>query len=470
MKIHDLSGSSKISNYALMWLLIFYLQTMKLPIIPPIKLFQMNVTPYHVNEMNLAFNNYMPNKTKNRQRQSELLLGFFEFYKDFDFESNIICPLHAKAFPKNNVVEEYPNEFIRYTEYLARHPERHGLRLNKTICIQDPFDICQTIPGLISKQTYKEFRGKLGIAAALYKRTMADRGESGILLQSLFDRKAFSEALPPIEKIKSTTGRSSSFIKILPIESELALARKFLLRERGLESVIRSAEIKNFWAKKVIDFLIDMFENIFCLQISMGQSEADEGTSDRISKSPKVDGQTDVHTNDLLRLLEITGVRDVFYGRKQQKTVTPKFIQEEMAASKLRMENNKLEINFKSLVKLEAAAQNSDFVSIEFQDLVGTKKNNFFKGFQSLFSSIVRHYLRGYFMDFQTTNDLGSNVEVLPLLNAAKKKPRRKLKKPNNEQTPEGAKVELVKEVVQSTTPQSTEENKSTEADTKSTE
>lgn len=428
MKAHDLSGSSKLSNYAVCWLLIFYLQSLKSPIIPPIKQFQRNIPPIYINDMNLAFNDRLGNASKNRQRQSELLLGFFEFYSTFDFESQIICPLHGKAFPKENVIQKHPTEFARYIDVMDRHPELIGLKLNKIICIQDPFDICQTIPGPISKQSFQDFRSKIVMAATIFKKTLDETGENGRLLLSIFNKNAFVQPKPEVMK----SNKSSFFIKVLPIESELVLIRKYLLKTKGSETLIKAADIKALWAKKIIEYLIDMLTNVFCMSIAPIENETAGETSETASKSPKVDGQSDVHTNDLCKLIEVTGTRDVFYGRKQQKILSPSFIRIEIDTSKKRLENNQMEINFKANVNLGATQQNADFVTIDFEDLVRTKKNNFFKGFQALFSSSVRHFLKGYFLEFQTNNELGLHAEALPPPIAAnvqkrKRRPKRSL-------------------------------------------
>lgn len=417
MKVHDLSGTNKLSNYALLWLLIFYLQTLKSPIIPPIKTFQMNVPPYYINDMNFAFNQNLPNSTRNRQRQTELLLGFFEFYKAFDFETQIICPLHAKAFQRKNLIEEHPGDFARYTELLNRQPERVGFKFNKVICIQDPFDICQTIPGPIAKQNFLDFRHKLDMAAIIFKRELQANGENGNLLLSIFNREAFVN-VPAVNEAKMVkSSKSSFFVKLFPSESDLVVVRRYLLKTNNPSSVITAVEIKAFWAKSVIKHIIDMFTNIFCLDVSSADSDTSMESLETVSKSSKVDGQSDVHTNDLSKSFEIAGTKDVFYGRKQQKIHTAAFIRNEMEISKKRFEGNQMPINLKAKVKLWATSESADFVSVEFDDLVHTKKNNFFKGFQSMFSSNVHHYLKGYVLEFQT-NEL---AEAQPAVATSKK-------------------------------------------------
>lgn len=426
LKIHDLAGSFKLSNYALLWLLIFYLQQLRQPIIPPIKAFQANIAPYYVNEMNLAFNQRLPNKTRNRQRQSELLLGFFEFYNSFDFESQIICPLHGKAFPKENVFERFPNEFAAYNEVLARRPDSPGLKLNKTICIQDPFDIIQTVPGPISKHHFAEIRSKIAMAATIFKRTLAEDGECGRLLLSIFNRNNFIEAVSENSKAQ----RSSFFIKIIPIESELVLMRKYIVKHQDTEAVIHAAEIKMMWCKHVIEYLIDMLANVYCLNVTYVCGEGAETAS----KSPKVDFQKDVHTNDLFKVVNVSGDKDVFFGRKQAKVATPTLIRTEIQTSKERYQKSQLKINFKASIKLAAALDSAEFVTMVFEDTVGTRKNNFFKGFQAMFSAGVRHFLKAYFAEFQANNDLGLHAPAIATTTTSTTNTTKTVAKSNNDQ------------------------------------
>lgn len=413
MKLHDLSGSYKLSNYALLWLLIFYLQTLRIPIIPPIEMFQQNMPSSIINQMNFAFNQRMPNKTRNRQRQSELLLGFFEFYSTFDFESQIICPLHAKAFPKENVVETYPDEFAAYKDVLAQRPDSTGLRLNKIVCIQDPFDIIQTVPGPISKNHFADFRAKMSIAATVFRKALNDHGESGRLLLSIFNKEAFIEDTP--EPMKQTN-RSSFFVKITQIESELVLIRKYLLKRQCGDTVIHAVDMKQLWCKNVIEYIIDMLTNLYCMKLTIEDDETANISNETASKSPKVDGQKDVHTNDLMKTVIVTGDKDVFYGRKQQKILLPTFIRSEVEISKQRYEMTEPKINFKARIKLAAAPECADCVTLDFEDLVCTRKNNFFKGFQAIFLAGVRHFLKGYFLEFQAKHELGTQTPAIPTI------------------------------------------------------
>lgn len=94
MKMHDLYGSNKITNYPMLLMILFYLQSIPNPIVPPIDSFQRNVQPRLVNGYNFAFDHSFRNVTTNALSVVDLLKGFFDFYCDFDFFM-LISPLHG---------------------------------------------------------------------------------------------------------------------------------------------------------------------------------------------------------------------------------------------------------------------------------------------------------------------------------------------------------------------------------------
>lgn len=64
-KVHDCAGKNRISNYGIVWMLLFYLQ--QISILPPICAFQERVQPLYVNGYNFAFDEHLPNRTTNQR-------------------------------------------------------------------------------------------------------------------------------------------------------------------------------------------------------------------------------------------------------------------------------------------------------------------------------------------------------------------------------------------------------------------
>lgn len=192
-KIHDCAGQNRISNYALVWMLIFYLQTLPKPIVPTIDEFQRNVPPSMISHYNFAFDYSMPNETENQSQWPELLLGFFKFYRDFDYDSQLICPLYGKTFSKTDVKKKRVVELQRYEQILSTDLTEDPMRLDaKSLCIQDPFDIVRKIPGDISIKKLQQIVRKIGHAAYVVE-CQLQKGDTKSLLLQIFDVVEFNQ-------------------------------------------------------------------------------------------------------------------------------------------------------------------------------------------------------------------------------------------------------------------------------------
>lgn len=193
MKVHEFVGSDKMSNYAVLWLIMFYLQKTFYPILPPIYVFQLNIQPYFVNGYNYAFNQALPRFTMNSERLSMLLLGFFGFYKEFDFKSQIICPLYGRALQKHNLFNNNPIEFVRYEQLKILNPRDGKLDLNKCICIQDPFKLTHTLSCRMNAKQFEEFQNKLKSTFEVIKQNLSESGETKKLFIDIMDKNKLCE-------------------------------------------------------------------------------------------------------------------------------------------------------------------------------------------------------------------------------------------------------------------------------------
>lgn len=196
MKVHFCSGTRRMSNYAVLWMLLFYLQSIPSPIVPPIAEFQMNVRNVMVEDFNFAFDYNYPNNTRNQQRCSRLLLGFFQFYDGFDFESQVISPLHGRAFARSDVKASKLAEFARYDAILnQRERYKRPLYMKSPICIQDPFEITNSISVRLCTKQFESLTAKISFAANLVEQELLQHGESTNLFLKLFDANLFDANL-----------------------------------------------------------------------------------------------------------------------------------------------------------------------------------------------------------------------------------------------------------------------------------
>lgn len=257
LKVHNLIGSNCITSYSALWLLMFYLQGMKQPILPPIEVFQRGLPPCYVQSANIAFNFQMPNFFYNNKGPMELFCGFFEFYAKFDFESHIICPYLGRAMLRKNFAQN------RHLFYM--NPFVLSMRLDKSICIQDPFELCHTIPGKVSKNYFHTFRMAIGNAANICRQKMNNFNDKDLLLSLFNGNDGQTINLVECELLNGKTMQKSC--KIGPIENELEKVAEFLHGVHADDCNRQdNKEIISTWALLCIGFIIDIFKRTFkCL-------------------------------------------------------------------------------------------------------------------------------------------------------------------------------------------------------------
>lgn len=164
LKQREVFSSNGINNYVALWLLFSYLQQLKQPILPPINEFCDKMPASEVDGVNIAFNYQLQYRTKNEEPISNLLSGFFSFYKKFDFESQIICPAIGRVMARSEFQKLNSHYFTRYSdgsEKLFDQP----IDIKQRICIQDPFEKRRSVPENISAGAYHKFREAITNAA-----------------------------------------------------------------------------------------------------------------------------------------------------------------------------------------------------------------------------------------------------------------------------------------------------------------
>lgn len=394
-------------------MLLFYLQQLSIPLLPPVEEFQKRVHPYFVNRYNFAFDDRLPNLTKNQNRCSELLLGFFKFYKNFDFESLVICPLYGKAFRKADILAKKLPEFQQYYEMLNSNPNLSPMQLHKCICIQDPFETTHSIPGVIAKLEFHKILWKFEYTAEIIDSELQSQGESTKLLLSIFDAEKLNhisqqkiQKHPKILRSRQESSVTKSLeaaiyrisLHIKPTDFHQSIVRKILTKKN------RSTHIHRAWAEYTIEGIALILKDIFLVKMNVSENESN-GT-----EKPLIDTITTPNSQDrnvqkdfeselcanFSREFIITGSRDVFLGRKQTKNITVNSFNSEMLESQDRFDKTSLEIHLNAAVKISTNLDSYDEITIEFNDLIKTKKNNSFKPFITIFEQNLHNLLKIY--------------------------------------------------------------------------
>lgn len=143
------SAESTLSSYALNLLAVYYLQQIQPPILPSIETLQNEVPDderMYCNGWNVNFK--IPFVHRNPQTETDskfnitnLLIGFFSFYRKLNAEEVIICPLVGKLLPKAEFCDSFHvlQDKSKF-EGLNRCGRRSPFKMS-TLSVQDPFEL-----------------------------------------------------------------------------------------------------------------------------------------------------------------------------------------------------------------------------------------------------------------------------------------------------------------------------------------
>lgn len=163
-KLHKLTGTNLMPNYALILLVVFYFQ--QLNILPSVYELQDKLKPHQqciVDHWETGFvhiPDYTLKSRKNEFNLYELLTGFFEYYSSYNFATDIVsvflgCSIKRELFKSLNTV---PTVFRLYDANLHNGLVQ-PLRINESMCIQDPFDHSRNCAVAVSKNLFPKIIG-----------------------------------------------------------------------------------------------------------------------------------------------------------------------------------------------------------------------------------------------------------------------------------------------------------------------
>lgn len=398
MRTHDLSGTGRITNYCLMLLIIYYLQTIKPPILPAYDDFQKDVDCFNIEYWNLACDLSIQTWHRNQMKVSDLLLGFFKFYSNFNFTDSIVSTLHAVAYNRNEFKAAVPQELWRYTEYLRRAGTA-ALKLNVTskICVQDPFNLSLNVGACVSAVHLELFQRELRFAADRCSVSLKNQEiRPADLLLGLFNE--FAPAPTVVGKnIAATVSPSRFECKLQPIEFELAIIRTMLMN-RSTE-VVEPHHVLRVWSDKMVEFIETVFQRLFMCEIEpINISE-----TSRVAKYPKVDGDKDVYSTVLVKQFSIRAAYDVYSDRKALKPNSATYLSEHEQISRYNLAAKRGPIDLKATVSL-SVGDAMDFIVVHLADCSAVKEKRKQVPVRRMFNNFVqsiRNHLRAYFLRYR---------------------------------------------------------------------
>ncbi|XP_017770289.1 PREDICTED: speckle targeted PIP5K1A-regulated poly(A) polymerase [Nicrophorus vespilloides] len=165
--IESLYGEYKICSYAFSMMLLFYMQT-KGWLLSVQRLRSLTNTDVQVIDgwPIIDYNESVETLKQNVEEYTgggvyQLVKGFFEFYNEFNFEKDVVCPfmgviVKRKQFNGDGV--NLPSEMSVYRKNLK---EGESFRVDDCyMCVQDPFDLSHNLTKAVSSDAVASFKFK----------------------------------------------------------------------------------------------------------------------------------------------------------------------------------------------------------------------------------------------------------------------------------------------------------------------
>uniref|UniRef100_A0A182X4P2 Uncharacterized protein n=1 Tax=Anopheles quadriannulatus TaxID=34691 RepID=A0A182X4P2_ANOQN len=442
---HILTSHHQMNSYCLIMMVIFYLQTRKLPVIPSVEDLQQGIARITFGPWNLGYPQQIQYKTWNVSTVRELLVGFFKYYSEFDFAGNIISPYVGRLCSTVELEKKSIRELAPYYRAVERenYPE---LSLGPFITIQDPFELNVNVGKVLRMNVLAEqMKHSLKHAYELCQRFQG--GEFAKLLVALFtdvqkcpkpakESKAAAKKPTPTAGVKpaggdtvvangtvvekqqqpgpssstnSSSGSSSTSnsngtasssstaappagvgkngcwykCTLPPIEHELYLVKQILqARDRERKTIITDERVRHLWAECMLDFIVDILRKLYMVKVEpIGTAEEKEPTP------------AEPHQPNPVRTYQLTCERQVFIARKRITISNEADLQREIEISKQRWEKNHA-LQFSTRAEMVAVDG-----AIELRIPNDQPKNGPFRLFiDTCFLVHIRKCLRGYFM------------------------------------------------------------------------
>ncbi|XP_063237133.1 speckle targeted PIP5K1A-regulated poly(A) polymerase-like isoform X2 [Bacillus rossius redtenbacheri] len=271
-RLYELTGTGHITNYALVWLVLYYLQQLDEPIAPPVAALQRwNDRRRFVDGWDCSFSSSVQWQTTNVSAVRELLAGFFRLYARFDRELLVICPLLGRALPKNVFchAESLPPEMDALKQKMTGGSTQ-GLKVTSKFCVQDPFVLEHNVTSSVSKKLMARFQS---LCSAAEKICVSSEQR----LQNLFE-----DCLIVEQTIEQNL-----------IGIEIFSCQKFAENLTDVCWNISVEDLKNVWYSTVYSSVVDVFENVLKCKVC-DVSQDDEGSE---AKVRKLDSQCDVSSS-----------------------------------------------------------------------------------------------------------------------------------------------------------------------------
>lgn len=293
-----ISGCGKISNYALIMLVIFYLQQTEPKVLPSVMDLQETCTiPIIVNgwQVNIDQNATLPQCT-NTGDIPNLLLGFFQYYINFQFKTNIVCPWDGLLHTKEEfaIVSKLPDYMARYKRIATTDDLK--LNISKLMCIQDPIELNRNVVASTSQRYVTLFQKYCDLGAQVCTSERTSNNEN--LLEHLFSA---------VSKLDNT---DTQIVVALYAGPYLIIGEPDNIDERT-DVINKEQFVKDKWYFLIYTLVKDIFERVYRLKVVVVLSRDDGSRHKR--RLSLLDADTKLHQEFWMHC---TGTECTWYNRK----------------------------------------------------------------------------------------------------------------------------------------------------------
>ncbi|XP_067011577.2 terminal uridylyltransferase Tailor [Anabrus simplex] len=161
------------SSYALVMMVVFFFQQLPEPILPPIYLLQAKHTgPRHYIagwDCTFTTDKSKVPATSNTQTVLELLEEFCKFYRSFDYDNFVICPLLGSRIEKTDFQGSMTNlqPFMSRYRQLISDGEATKFPVKCPISVQDPLDLSHNLTRPVKYDHLMKFISTCGLTQSL---------------------------------------------------------------------------------------------------------------------------------------------------------------------------------------------------------------------------------------------------------------------------------------------------------------
>uniref|UniRef100_A0AAG5D6P7 PAP-associated domain-containing protein n=1 Tax=Anopheles atroparvus TaxID=41427 RepID=A0AAG5D6P7_ANOAO len=415
---HILTVHKQMNSYCLVMMLIFYLQTRKLPVIPSVEDLQQGIARINYGPWNLGYPVQIKYKTWNVNTVRELLVGFFKYYSEFDFEANLISPFVGRLCSVQELEKKTIRELATYYRAIERedYPEFIG---GPFISIQDPFELNVNVGKVLrTKMLYEQLTLSFRHAYALCLQYQ-EKPLSELLIALFTDTQRYqkpkagkttptkngnatatampsdagatvngtssdSSAQPSTSSAKPVAPANTTgfwlMCRLTPIEYELFLVKEILLaRDPDRKVVITDERIRQLWRECMPDFIVDILRKLYMVKLEPIESE------------PPI---TETNDDPVVHRFQMSCERQVFIARKRLNITNEAELKQEIEISKQRWEKNH-SLRFNTRVDLTTGAKGEIELRIP-KSQPNTGPLRLF--IDTCFMVHIRKCVKGYFM------------------------------------------------------------------------